>query len=124
MRLQESAGNIRPIPKRDRRDGIRFPVNSKLRWTALDGKDSRLAGKGETVDFSSSGLSFRSDVPLSPGRRLELSVDWPTQLEGRVPMEVMATGKVVRADGCFLCVAIDRMEFRTAIRIAGHCDPL
>jgi hypothetical protein len=113
-----------PIPKHDRRDGIRFPVNGKLRWTALDGKDSSLAGKGETVDFSSSGRSFRSDVPLSPGCRLELSVDWPAQLAGRVPMEVMAAGKVVRADGCFLCVTIDRMESRTAIRGTGHRDPL
>ena len=124
MRLQEPAENIPPIPKRDRRGGVRFPVNSKLDWTALDRKGSQRTGIGETVDFSSGGLSFRSDVPLSPGCRLELRVHWPAQLEGRVPVEVMATGKVVRADGCSLCVAIDKMEFRTGIRGAGHCDPL
>jgi hypothetical protein len=117
MTLQQSTGNI---PQDERRSGIRFPIKSELRWTVLNRKNGPLAGKGETVDFSSSGFSFRSDVLLSPGCRLELDVAWPVELDGRVPMKLIATGKVVRVDGCLVCVVIEKKEFRTAGRKTGR----
>lgn len=104
------------FPEHDRRNGIRFPIKSELRWTVHNRKYGPLTGKGETVDFSSSGISFRSDVPLSPGCRLELDVDWPVELDGRVPMKLIAMGKVIRVQGHLVCVAIEKKEFRTAGR--------
>jgi hypothetical protein len=82
----------------------------------LNRKSGPLTGIGATLDFSSSGLSFRSDVPLSPGCRLELNVEWPVDLDGRVPMKLMATGKVTRTQGLVVCVEIEKTEFRTAGR--------
>ena len=103
-------------PEHERRNGIRFPIKSELRWTVLNRKYGPLTGKGETVDFSSSGLSFRSDVPLTPGCRVELDVEWPVELDGRVPMKLIATGKVVRVQGHLVCISIEKKEFRTAGR--------
>jgi len=116
MRIQESAENILSIVTHERRSGIRFPIKSELRWTVLNRKIGPLTGRGETVDFSSSGLSFRSDMQLPPGCRLELDVDWPVELDGRVPMKLLATGKVVRVQGSLVCVTIEKKEFRTAGR--------
>ncbi len=120
MRIQESADHILPFPDHERRSGIRFPIKSELRWTVLNRKYGPPTGKGETVDFSSSGLSFRSDSPLSPGCRLELDVDWPVELDGRVPMKLLAVGKVVRLQGHLVCVSIEKKEFRTAGRKASR----
>jgi len=86
----------------------------------LNRKIGPKTGKGETVDFSSSGLSFLSDVPLSPGCRVELDVDWPVDLDGRVPMKMVANGRVVRVQGLVVCVTIEKKEFRTAGRKADR----
>ncbi len=106
------------FPEHERRSGIRFPIKSELRWTVLNRKYGTLTGKGETVDFSSSGLSFSSDAPLAIGCRLELDVEWPVELDGRVPMKLIATGKVILVQGQLVCVTIDKKEFRTAGRRA------
>jgi hypothetical protein len=120
MNVPEPGGNLLSFRGQDRRHGIRFPIKSELRWVVLNRKIGPLTGRGETVDFSSSGLSFLSDVPLSPGCRLELSVDWPVELDGRVPMRLLATGKVTRAEGLIICVVIEKTEFRTARRKTGR----
>lgn len=116
MRIQEFSGEDLSFPDHDRRRAIRFPIKSQLRWVVLNRKTGSLMGTGETVDVSSSGFAFRSDVPLSPGCRLKMDVEWPAELDGRVPMKLVATGKVVRADGCIVCVEIEKREFRTSGR--------
>lgn len=120
MKAQESIGDIWSYPEHERRNGIRFPINSGLRWAVLSRHVGPRTGKGETVDFSSSGLSFLSDVPLSPGCRIELDVDWPVELDGHVPMKLVATGRVVRVQGQIVCVTIEKKEFRTAGRRADR----
>jgi hypothetical protein len=122
MRVQESASDIWSFPERERRNGIRFPIKSRVRWVVLNRKIGPKTGTGETVDFSSSGLSFLSDVPLSPGCRIELDVDWPVELDGHVPMKLVANGRVVRVEGHVVCVTIEKKEFRTAGRKADRPD--
>ena len=120
MRVQEFSGNDSSFPEHDRRRGIRFPIKSQLRWVVLNRKAGPLMGSGETVDVSSSGFAFRSDVPLSPGCHLKMDVEWPAELDGRVPMKLVATGKVVRSDGLIVCVEIEKREFRTSGRKSSH----
>lgn len=120
MSVQGTGGNLWSFPSRERRGGIRFPIKSELRWVALNLKGGQLTGTGETVEVSSTGLSFRSDAPPSPGCRLELDVDWPVELDGRVPMKLVATVKVVRVEGLIVCVEIEKTEFRTAGRKTGR----
>lgn len=119
MRIRESVGNQSFFPEHDRRRAIRFPIKSRLRWVVLNRKTGPLSGTGETVNVSSAGFAFQSNLPLSPGCRLELDVEWPAELDGHVPMKLVVTGKVVRVDGLIVCVEIDRREFRTAGRRAA-----
>jgi len=118
MNTQQPSGDQLSLPENDRRHSIRFPIKSQLRWAVLNRKTGPLAGSGETVDVSSNGFAFQSDVPLALGCRLELDVEWPAELDGHVPMKLVVTGKVVRVNGNIVCVTIDRREFRTARRKA------
>lgn len=122
MRTLELSGDRWSFPEYDRRRSIRFPIKSHLRWTVLNRKTGPLTGSGETVDVSSNGFAFQSDVALTTGCRLELDVEWPAELDGHVPMKLVITGKVVRVNGCIVCVTIDRREFRTARRKAVRSD--
>jgi len=116
LSIQEWSESHLSFPEHDRRRSIRFPIKSRLRWVVLNRKTEPLSGTGETVDVSSNGFAFLSDVPLSPGCRLELDVEWPAELDGHVPIKLVVSGKVVRVDGCIVCVTIDKREFRTARR--------
>ncbi|MCL5745484.1 MAG: hypothetical protein M1541_16430 [Acidobacteria bacterium] len=79
----------------------------------LDGKTVLRTGAGKTVDMSSSGVLFTTDCPLSAGNRLELSVNWPAQLDNSCPLKLVALGRVVRADTATAAIAIEKYEFRT-----------
>jgi hypothetical protein len=71
-------------------------------------------GVGKTVNISSSGVLFTSEQPLLPGRRLELSVSWPAQLDNKCPLKLVARGKVVRSEAGKVAIEIQQYEFRTA----------
>ncbi len=71
-------------------------------------------GVGRTVNMSSSGVLFTSEQPLFPGRRLELSVSWPAQLDNKCPLKLVARGKIVRSDAGLAAIEIQQYEFRTA----------
>ncbi|MDR3719364.1 MAG: PilZ domain-containing protein [Bryobacteraceae bacterium] len=120
MSIQEWSEGHLSFPEDDRRQSIRFPIKSPLRWVVLNRKAGPLSGSGETLDFSSSGFAFRSDVALPLGCRLQLDVEWPAELDGRVPMKLVVIGKVVRVDGRVACVTIEKREFRTAGRKASQ----
>jgi hypothetical protein len=120
LSIQDWSESHLSLPENERRQSIRFPIKSQLRWIVLNRKAGPLSGSGETVDVSSSGFAFRSDVPLPPGCRLQLDVEWPAELDGRIPMKLVVVGKVVRVDGRIVCVTIDKREFRTARRKAAQ----
>jgi hypothetical protein len=44
---------------------------------------------------------------------VELSVTWPALLEGKCPLQFVATGRVVRSENNRAAVKIERYEFRT-----------
>ena len=71
-------------------------------------------GVGKTVNISSSGVLFTSEQPLLPGRRLELSVSWPAQLDNKCPLKLVARGKIVRSEPGRVAIEIQQYEFRTA----------
>jgi hypothetical protein len=119
MRRQQSVGDFLPLTEQ-RRDGIRFPIKSDLRWTVVNGKNGSLTGTGETVDFASTGISFRSDGKLPLGSRLKIDVDWPVELDGRIPMKLLVQGTVIRVNGPIVFVTIEKREFRTAGRKANQ----
>ncbi|MBI5281676.1 MAG: PilZ domain-containing protein [Candidatus Solibacter usitatus] len=71
------------------------------------------AGSGTTINMSSSGVLFQTEKPLIPGKRLEMAISWPAQLDNRCALKLLARGRVVRSEGGATAVEIQQYEFRT-----------
>jgi hypothetical protein len=50
---------------------------------------------------------------LLPGRRLELSISWPAQLNNKCALKLVARGRVVRFEQGRAAIEIQQYEFRT-----------
>lgn len=65
------------------------------------------------MNISSNGILFTTDKLLIPGRRLEISVSWPAQLNDRCSLKLVAQGRIVRFDHGRAAMEIQKHEFRT-----------
>jgi hypothetical protein len=101
------------LPYPDRRSSDRFPIERDVKYKMLDGKTVLRTGAGKTVDMSSGGVLFTTEEPLSAGNRLELSVNWPAQLDNSCPLKLVALGRVVRTEQGKAAIVIEKYEFRT-----------
>lgn len=125
MRLQatemvtEQTSKSAQIRGREKRSSIRFPLIREIRFKRLSMRNSVEIGRGQTIDISSKGVYFTSDVTLSVGERLELSINWPAQLDQKLPLQLVTLGRIVRSDSGRYAMAIERYEFRT-MRGAQH----
>jgi hypothetical protein len=97
---------------RDRRRRLRFPLNTELRYR-IAGRENVANGTGEVENISSRGLAFRSDVPLYPGLRLNVSMAWPARLD-ECMLRLAFEGVILRVSGGLAVVTIERPHFRTA----------
>ncbi|MBI4873649.1 MAG: PilZ domain-containing protein [Acidobacteria bacterium] len=100
--------------KTERRSSDRFPIEREVRYRILSKRDAVETGLGRTVNMSSSGVLFTTEQALSPGRRLEVAVSWPAQLDAKCPLKLVARGKVVRCPEGQAAIEIQQYEFRTA----------
>jgi hypothetical protein len=99
--------------KSDRRASDRFPIEREVRYKILSKKHGEEMGSGMTVNMSSNGVLFTTDQLLVPGRRLELNISWPAQLNARVALKLVARGRVVRYEEGRAAMEIQQYEFRT-----------
>jgi hypothetical protein len=97
----------------DRRHSDRFPIEREVRFRVLNKRSGEEAGEGKTLNISSSGVLFTSEPMLLPGRRIELAISWPAQLNNQVPLKLVARGRVVRFEEGIAAVEILQYEFRT-----------
>ena len=100
-------------PQADRRHSDRFPIACEVRYRVLNKRGGEEAGDGNVVNMSSSGVLFTSKHLLLPGRRLELAISWPAQLNNKVPLKLVARGRVVRFDEGRAAIEIQQYEFHT-----------
>jgi PilZ domain len=98
----------------DRRHSDRFPIERDVRYRVLNKRGGDEAGDGKTLNISSSGVLFTTDHMLLPGRRLELSISWPAQLNNKCALKLVARGRVVRFEKGRAAIEIQQYEFRTA----------
>jgi PilZ domain len=107
----------------DRRRSDRFAIEREIRYRALNKRGGEEAGEGKTVNMSSSGVLFTSGQILRPGRRIELAISWPAQLNNKCALKLVARGRIVRFDNGLAAMEIQQYEFRTqspgAATIAG-----
>lgn len=111
--------DIQNTQNKDRRSADRFPIEREVRYKVLSKKSADEAGIGRTVNMSSNGILFTSEHMLLPGRRLELAISWPAQLNNQTPLKLVARGRVIRFDGGQAAIEIQQYEFRTSGKAAN-----
>ncbi|MGA2742432.1 MAG: PilZ domain-containing protein [Bryobacteraceae bacterium] len=101
-------------PAVERRAALRFAIGQEVLYKILDHRAAAPeSGVGMTLDISSGGVLFETVQRLNPGKRVELSVNWPAQLEDGCPLKFVAVGRVVRAEDTWAAMHIEQYEFRT-----------
>lgn len=98
----------------DRRGSDRFPIEREVRYKVLSERSADEAGSGKTVNMSSSGVLFTSEHFLLPGKRVEVSISWPAQLNNTRNLKLVARGRVVRCENGKAALEIQQYEFRTS----------
>lgn len=106
MNLDDQAQN-------DRRHSDRFPIEREVRYRVLNKRSGEETGDGKTINISSSGVLFTVEHMLLPGRRMELAISWPAQLNNKCALKLVARGRVVRFEGGRAAIEIQQYEFRT-----------
>src|ERR1700691_2138738 len=79
----------------ERRVKFRYPVDLRVRFRfALEG--SPFHATGVARNMSSGGILVASRHQVTEGALLELSIEWPSLLNGNVPLQLVAMGRVLR----------------------------
>jgi hypothetical protein len=97
----------------ERRQADRFPIEREVRYKILNKRSSAEEGTGKTINISSTGVLFTTDQILVPGKRLELSISWPAQLDNKCQLKLVARGRVARLEQGRAAIEIQQYEFRT-----------
>ena len=97
----------------ERRASDRFPIEREVRYKILS-KRTDEGGIGKTVNISSTGVLFTTDKIVIPGRRMEVAINWPAQLNSKVSLKLVARGRIVRFEQGRAALEIQQYEFRTA----------
>jgi hypothetical protein len=100
----------------ERRQDRRYHLQLELKWKLIRRKRVLDTGTGQTIDVSSGGILFDAGRHLPEGLNVELSIAWPVLLHNVAPMQLIASGKIVRAEGRRVAIQTVQHEFRTA----GH----
>jgi hypothetical protein len=96
----------------ERRGSVRLPLALEVHCVSHRlGKVE--TGEGKTIDISSSGLRFAAPGPLERELRLDIAIDWPVLLDGRVQLQLIVAGTVVWSSGTETAMRILRHEFKT-----------
>lgn len=107
----------------ERRAKVRFPLELQVRYRTLE-PGSPCSGEGCVVNISRDGVLVSSRHEMSLGAGVELNIEWPSLLHGRVPLRFVTVGKVVRHDASSFAVLLDRYQFRTAKTKVTSIDAL
>lgn len=117
-RMIPFAGDAAPSEWREteRRAADRFTIEREVKYRVIGRRTGEETGSGATRNMSSKGVLFETSDMLLPGRKVELQIQWPAQLESGCPLKLVARGIVVRIDGPGVAMDIQQYEFRTAKR--------
>jgi len=97
----------------NRRRTSRFPIVREIRYRIATKDNLFEAGVGATVNISSNGVLFTTEGELLPGRRVELAISWPAELNRNTALKLVARGRVVRSENGRAAAEIQNFEFRT-----------
>jgi hypothetical protein len=107
----------------DRRQDRRYTIQLDCRWKLIRRRRVLDTGTGQTVDLSSGGLLFNAGRHLPEGLNVEISVSWPVLLHNVAPLQLIVSGRIVRARGGMIAIRTIQHEFRTAGVAADQRTP-
>lgn len=109
---------------KERRTKSRYPLRLNVRYQTME-MAGRVAGVGQTLNLSSSGVLLTCSITIREGARVRAVFEWPTLLNGTIPLQLVTIGIVVRRQGSGLAIAFEGYQFRTAGRanVATMPDP-
>ncbi len=88
-------------------------IERDVQYKVLNRGHAEADARGKTVNISSSGVLFTTEHVLIPGRRVEIAIDWPAQLNEKTALKLVARGRIVRYEGDQAALEIMQHEFRT-----------
>jgi hypothetical protein len=97
----------------DRRFDRRYQLQLEVRWKLIRRRKVQDTGVGRTIDLSSGGILFDAARPLPVGLNVELAISWPVLLHNVAPMQLVASGRIVRSIGSYAAIQLTQHEFRT-----------
>jgi c-di-GMP-binding flagellar brake protein YcgR len=97
----------------ERRSDKRYGMQLQVRWKLLRRRRTIENGTGHTIDMSSGGILFEAGANLPEGLNVELSIAWPMLLHNLKPMQLIVTGRIVRAQNGAAAIRTLTHEFRT-----------
>lgn len=98
----------------DRRQDRRYELQLDVKWKLIRRRRVLDSGTGQTIDMSSGGILFDAGRHLPEGLNVELSITWPVLLHNVAPMQLMASGRIIRSNGKRVAIQTVQHEFRTA----------
>jgi len=107
----------------DRRSKARYPLVLNVSYRTLC-RGQNVSGVGRTANMSSGGLLVDSQHEIDVGTKIEVHLEWPSQLDGVVPLQLVAVGIVARSEDGSFAVTLEKHRFRTMRRTEcrGGCD--
>jgi hypothetical protein len=99
-----------------------FPLNLPVRYRTLSRNSQR--GEGRALIIASNGVVVASPHTLTEGAKLELSIEWPPLLRGKIPLRLITVGRVVQCGLHGFSVWFRGYEFRTVPRGLNQKTPL
>jgi hypothetical protein len=99
----------------ERRVKSRYPLELNARYQVL-GAAGPVAGVGQTLNMSSSGMLLACASNIPEGTRLKVFVEWPSLLNGTTPLQLITVGTVVRCTLIGVSIAFESYQFRTMSR--------
>ena len=109
---QQESGNGSGTAVSERRKNRRYSFRCSLQYRVTVSRKDEIRGLGETFDISSRGISFSTSGPLLANRPIQVSIDWPALLDGRLPLQFVAKGRIVRATAKEAAIAIVTYQFK------------
>ena len=108
----------------DRRENRRYGIRLDVKWKLIRRRRVLDAGSGNTVDLSSGGLLIDAGRHLPEGLDMEVAIAWPVMLRNVAPLQLVVSGRIVRAKGPHVAVRTVQHEFRTVGFPADHRNVL
>ena len=95
----------------ERRAHQRYAVGLDLRYKLSRDCTLLEEGCGKTRDFSTGGMFVCTDRALPEGLQIELSLNWPVQMNGTTFLRLNVEGRIVRTTDAGSAIKIEQSQF-------------